>query len=169
MIQEFNNILKRPKEEILRSIYKTKATFAVVKPTGFKAISDFIYDEIGKLNWYRDNKYFDIQQAVCDYIVAYAEFFFGMDAPVYDFFEIYWKTTNDKYYKELGFEAGYYDSSSQQFKQSKIENDINKIISSYKKKYPHIDFKTHTLKYDNLAEFSTSFLYEVEKLNLNLK
>lgn len=169
MIQEFNNILKRPKEEILKSIYKTKATFAVVKPTGFKAISDFIYDETGKLNWYRDNKYFDIQQAVCDYIVAYAEFFFGMDAPVYDFFEIYWKTTNDKYYKELGFDANYYDSSSQQFKQSKIENDINKIISSYKKKYPHIDFKTHTLKYDNLAEFSTSFLYEVEKLNLNLK
>ena len=169
MVQEYNKILNRPKEDILKSLYKTKATFAVVKPTGFKAVSGFINDEIGKLNWYRDNKYYDIQQAVCDYIVAYAEFFFGMDAPVYDFFEIYWKTTNDKFYKELGFEADYYDSDTQKFKQSKIEADIIKMVSEYKKKYPHIEFKTLNLKYDNLAEFSTSYLYELEKLKLNLK
>ena len=169
MIQEYNNILNRPKEEILKSFYKTKATFAVVKPTVFKSIADFIYDEIGKITWYRENKYFDIQQAICDYIVAYAEFFYGMDAPVYDFFEIYWETTNDKYFKELGYLADYYDSETQKFKQSNIERDVLKIISNYKKKYPFIDLKTHNLKYDNLAEFSTSYLNEIEKLNLNLK
>jgi len=158
MIQEFNNILNKPKEEIVKSLYKTKATFAVVTPTAFKTISDFIYNEIGKINWYRDNKYYDIQQAICDYIVAYSEFFYGMDAPIYDLFDIYWKTTNDKYYNELGFNVSYYNSESKKFKQADIENDILKVIKDHKKKYPFIDFKTHTLKYDNLAEFSTSFL-----------
>lgn len=169
MIEEFNKILNRSKEDLLKSLYRTKATFAVVTPTAFKTISDFIYNEIGKLNWYRDNKYFDVQQAVCDYIVAYCEFFYGMDAPVYDFFDIYWKATNSSYYKDLGFSVDYYNEETEKFKQSDIENDISKIIKAHKGKFPYLDFKVHTLKYDNLAEFSASFLYEVEKLNLNLQ
>jgi hypothetical protein len=169
MVEEYNKILNKTKEDILKSLYKTKATFAVVKPTAFGQIADFIHDEIGKIKWYRDNKYFDIQQAICDYIVAYAEFFFGMDEPIYDLFEIYWKATNDKYFKELGYTADYYDSASNSFKQSRVENDIMKIVNSYRRKFSFIDFKTHTLKYENLAEFSTSFLDEVQKLNLNLK
>lgn len=169
MVQEYNKILNKSKEDNLKSIYKTKATFAVVKPTAFGAIAAFIKDEIEKINWYRDNKYPDIQQAICEYIVAYAEFYFGMDEPIYDLFNIYWKATNDKYYKELGYEADYYDAETKKFKQAKVENDIMKIVSDYKKKYPFIDFKTHNLKYDNLAGFSTSFLNEVEKMNLNLK
>lgn len=169
MIQEFKKILDKPKDENLKSLYKTKATFAVVKPTNFQTIADFIFDEIKKVDWYRDNNYPDVQQAVCNYIVAYSKFYFGMDAPVYDLLEIYWKATNDKYYKELGFWADYYNSETKTFKKSKIENDITKIISQSKRKYPNLDFKTHLLKFDSLANFSTSFLIELEKLNFKVK
>ncbi len=168
MMQEFNKILNKSKEDIFKSLYRTKATFAVVSPTGFRTVSDFIYDEIGKIEWFKNNKYFDIQQAICDYIVAYSEFFWGMDAPVYDLFDIYWKTTNDKFLNNLGIAADYYNSDTTKFKQSLIESDINKVISKHKKKYPFIDFKINTLKYDSLEEFSTSFLNETQKMNLNL-
>jgi hypothetical protein len=92
-----------------------------------------------------------------------------MDAPVYDLFDIYWKTANDKIYSNLGFSAEYYNSETKKFKQSLIEGDIKKVIEKHKKKYPFIDFKMNTLKYDSLPEFSTSFLSEMEKMNLNLK
>jgi len=169
MIEEFKKILAKPKDKILKSLYKTKATFAVVKPTNYQTVANFIFDEIKKIEWYKNNKYFDIQQAICDYIVAYAEFFYGMDAPVYELLEIYWQATNDKYYKDLGFNADYYNSETEKLKQSKIENDILKIISNAKRKFPNLDFKTHLLKYTSLPEFSTSFLTEIEKLNFNIK
>ncbi len=169
MIKEFKKIIDKPKEENIKSLYKTKATFAVVKPTNFGTVSNFIFDEIKKVDWYKENNYPDVQQAVCDYIVAYSEFFFGMDAPVYDLLEIYWKTTNDKYYKELGFWADYYNSNTKTFKKAKIEDAISKIVSKYKYKFPHLAFKTHILKFDNLANFSTSFLKELEKMNFNMK
>jgi hypothetical protein len=168
MIQEFNKIINKPKDVILKSLYRTKATFAVVTPMNFGAIADFIYDEIGKVEWYKTNKYYDIQQAICDYIVEYAEFFWGMDEPVYDLFDIYWKTANDKFFTSLGLSAEYYNSETMKFKQSLIENDIKKVVEKHKKKFPFIEFKLNTLKYDSLPEFSTSFLNEMEKMNLNL-
>jgi hypothetical protein len=168
MVEEFNKIINKPKDVILKSMYRTKATFAVVSPTGFGYVADFIYDEIGKVDWYKNNKYPDIQQAICDYIVAYSEFFWGLDAPIYDLFDRYWKATNDKFYKSLGLSADYYDSETKKFKQSLIEGDIRKVIEKNKKKYPHIDFKINTLKYDSLPEFSTTFLSAMEKMNLNL-
>ncbi|MCF6364953.1 MAG: YbjN domain-containing protein [Bacteroidales bacterium] len=169
MVEEFKKVITKPKDKILKSLYKAKATFAVVKPTNYQTVADFIFGELKKIEWYKNNNYFDVQQAICDYIVAYAEFSYGMDAPVYELFEIYWKATNDKYYKNLGFNVEYYNSETKEFKQSKIENDILKIISNAKRKYINLDFKTHLLKFTSLHEFSTSFLTEIEKLNFNIK
>ncbi len=168
MKKEFNKILNTSKEDILKSLYKVKGTFAVVKPTNYETVSDFIKDELPKIDWYMDNDYPDIQQAVCEYIVAYSEFHFGMDAPVYDLFNIFWKAINSKYYKDLGYTEVYYDTKNNKFEKQSIESRIYNIINGYKAKFPFIAFKTSQLKYDSLPTFAYSFLSEMKEMNLEL-
>ncbi len=169
MKEEFKKILDKPKEETQKSLYKVKGTFAVVKPTHYEAVSEFMKDELPKIDWYRDNKYPDIQQAICEYIVAYSEFYFGMDAPVYDLFDIFWKVINSAYYKELGFTDDYFDAENNKFNRQSIESRIYNIVNGYKGKFPFIAFKTSQIKYDSLPSFATSFLFEMKEMNLNLQ
>jgi hypothetical protein len=167
MFQEFQKMSDKPKDDIMKSFYKTKASFAVVKPTAYKEIADFIADEIKKSDWYRNNKYFNVEQAVYDYIVAYAEFFFGMDVPVYEFFDIYWRVTNEKYFNELGFNVSYYNSETKKLNKTLIETAIQAVNAKYKADYPHLNFLVKNLNYNNLCDFSYSFLTEMIYLNLN--
>ena len=169
MADEFRKLSKKPKEEILKSLYSVKATFAVVKPTPYAEVADFIKSEIEKIAWYQNNKYPDIQQAICEYIVAYTCFFFGMVSPVYDFFDVFWQVVNSDYYKKLGFKQDYYNSNSKQFNRNNIEKELNRIVSEYRNEYPNMQFQVSALRYNSNADFVTSFLYETEKLNLNTR
>lgn len=165
MIEEYKTLLAKSDEEISKSLYKVKATFAVVKPAHFTKVTDFVKDEINKINWYKDNKYPDIQQAICEYIVAYSCFNFGMEPIMTDIFHIFWHSLNFKYFEELGFKEQYYNVATEKLNQMVIEQEMNKIIASTKSSYPKLEFHTKNLNFNTKHDFATSFLYEFMNCN----
>lgn len=167
MIKEYKKIINKSKEENLKSLYRTKATFAVVGAANYKTIADFIKDEIKKVEWYRKNNYHDIVQAICDYIVSYIEFSWGLDSILYELFDIYWRLTNYEFYQKLGYLTTYFDTETKKIDQVKIESKIYSIQTTYKSRYPNLSIKTSNLKYTSLSEFSISFVNEMQYLNLN--
>lgn len=169
MIEKYNSLLEKNDEEHIKSLYKVKATFAVVKPTHYTRVANFIKEEIDKIQWYKENKHFDIQQAICEYIVAYACFYFGMNTPTYELFDVFWHTLNFKYYEELEFPQNYYDLKSNKINGSKVTNAIQDIISHAQSVYPKLTFNTNSIDFKSTHDFATSFIYEFINCNFDEK
>jgi len=167
MIDEYLMLLKKSDVEISKSLYKVKATFAVVKPTHYNKVINFVNEEIEKINWYRDHKYHDIQQAICEYIVASSCFNFGLDPIITDIFHVFWHSLNYELFYDLGFKEEFYLVTSKKLNQTIIEEDINKIIANNKATYPNLVFHTKNLNYKTKHDFATSFLYEFINCNFD--
>jgi len=165
MITEYKKILDKTDQDISKSLYKVKATFAVVKPTHYTKVIDFVNDELNKINWYRDNKYYDIQLAICEYIVAYSYFNFGMEPVITNIFQVFWHALNFKYFEELGFKAEIYSKVTEKLNQVVIEQEIQKVIDSAITIYTKLNFNTKNLKFSSKHEFATSFLTEFINCN----
>lgn len=160
MIEEFKKILQKSDTEILKSLYKVKATFSVVKPTHFSKVREFIKDEIEKINWYRERKHYDIQLIICEYIVASSYFSQGLEPVIANIFHIFWQVLNFKYFEELGFKEKYCNSANEQLNPTVIQSEIEKIIIAARPNYPKLQFNYKKLNYSSKHEFATSFLYE---------
>ncbi len=158
MIVELKKIVAKPDEEISKSLYKVTSTFPVVKPTHYSKIIEFVETEIEKIHWYRENKYFEIHQAICEYIVSYCTFTYGTDPVINDLFQVFWKVTNHEYYEELGFVDEFVKKGN--LNSHNIAKRINKIISANKQQYPKLVFNTRGLNFSSTHEFASSFLYE---------
>lgn len=165
MVEEYKKVLEKDDAEILKSLYKVKATFAVVKPTHHTKVLDFIKDEIQKINWYKENKYYDIQLAICEYIVAYSYFNFGLEPVIANIFHVFWHSLNFEYFNELGFKNKFYDIENNKFNPTEIQTEIEKIIIQAKTNYRNLNFNIKSLNFNTKEDFATSFLYEF--LNCN--
>jgi hypothetical protein len=53
--------------------------------------------------------------------------------------------------------------------QQAILEKVQTIEAQWKEKYPHINFKTEKLKFDDIVSFNHSFITEIEYLNLETK
>jgi len=158
MILELKKIALKSDEEISKSLYKVTSTFPVVKPTDYNKIMKFVKAEIEKIHWYRENKYFDVHQAICEYVVGYCSFSYGMAPVINDLFQVFWKVTNYQYYKELGFLDEFVKKGK--LNSHNIVKRINKIISSNRESYPKLVFNIRGLNFSSTHEFASSFLYE---------
>lgn len=158
MIFELKKIASKSDEEISKSLYKVTSTFPVVKPTDYSKIIKFVKAEIEKVHWYRENKYFDVHQAICEYIVSYCSFSYGMAPVINDLFQVFWKVTNNEYYQELGFLDEFVKKGK--LNSHNIIKRTNKIINTNKKAYPKLVFSVRGLNFSSTHEFASSFLYE---------
>ncbi len=165
MIEEFEKLSSKSNSEISKSLYKVTSTFPQVKPTHHDKVHDFVKREIEKIHWYRENKYYDIHLAICEYIVSYCTFVYGTEPVIIDLFQVFWKVTNHKYFTELGFVDEFVKNDK--IILNTIEKRINKIISSNKNAYPNLVFNSRRLNTSSLHEFASSFLYEFINCEFN--
>ena len=167
IIEKYKILLKQPDTEISKSLYKVKSTFPVVKPTHSFEIVDFIKKEIEKTHWYRENKHIKIHLSVCEYIISYSTYNYGMESILHDLFQILWKIINYKFYEELGFNDNFVRKNK--IVSHIVEKKINKILNNYKETYKNLDFSTKRLRYATFQDFTTSFLYEIINCDFELK
>jgi len=167
MIEAYKLFLNKTDEEIFKSLYKVKATFAVVRPTHYNKVINFVKDEIEKIHWYRENKHYDIQLAICEYIVAYSCFSFGMDPVITDIFHVFWHTLNNDLFNEFGFKEQFYNATTKKLNQGSITEAITKIVANNKTTYPHLTFATKNLNFKTIHDFAASFLYEFINCNFD--
>jgi hypothetical protein len=166
MMDSFEKLKNRSKEEVFEALYRSKHTFAIVTPQNYKTIADGIYNANQNINWYRDNNYPSIAAQIVEYGVAYCQYSYSLPRPVTEFFHLLMMVNHGEFFKALGFNASYYDAQIKRFDTDKIAGRIRQIIDTWKPKYPNLKIKLENLKYDNLVSFNVSFTTELEYLNV---
>lgn len=163
MQTEFHTLSIRSKDEITKSLYRVNSTFSAVENKKIKKISEFLIEKLRIAQSYKDNNNNELQLTICEFIVAYLHFSFGMPAPYYEYFNIFWQITNPLYYSELGFSNKFFNMNSNLIRITAVESEIYIITASYKPEYPKLNFNVTNLEYKSLNDFAHTFLKEISK------
>ena len=166
--ESFEKLLVKPKDEILKSLYRTKATFGVANPAPHNAVVDAINSNINNVKWYVDNDYEDVAWIIFEYIAGYSLFSYGLPKPDIKLFHLLYNITQQDYFTALGLKEKYYDTSSKKFEEGAIKDKVNEIIKEGTEQFPELKFSTDNLKFDNMVSFLRSYITEIQNLNFNI-
>jgi hypothetical protein len=169
MMDCYQRILLKEKEEFYPYLFRSKYTFSIVTPQNYKTISDSIFNANQNIAWYRENKLMDIAAQISEYGFSYCQYSYSLPRPISELFRLFMQINYSNYFKELGFKSELYNSETKEYDNEAIISRIKTIEQKWKAKYPELDFKTEKLKFDNKVSFNQSFTTEVEYLNLETK
>jgi hypothetical protein len=169
MIECFQKMLNKDKEEFYPYLFRSKYTFSIVTPQNYKTIADAISNANQNIGWYRENKLTSIAARISEYGFSYCQYSYSLPKPLTELFHLMMMVNYPTYFKELGFGEKYYNIETGEFNKEAIVEKIKSICNKWKSKYPELDFKTEKLKFDSYLTFNQSFTTEVEYLNLETK
>ena len=167
MQEGYRNLLEKPKEEMVKHLFRSKSTFAILAPQQYKVITDAIYNANNNMTWYRDNDYHLIGQQICEYGISYCQYSYSLPRPLTEFYQLFMQVNYPDYFNALGYTQVLYELSSKTFSADPITEKIRTIQASWKLKYPKLDFKTANLRFDSLLNFNHTFTTELEYLNFD--
>ena len=169
MIEAFRKIQTKSKEDFFKNIFRGKSSFAIVAPQTQKTIADGIYGANNNMIWYRDNGYPLLAQQICEYGISYCQYSYSLPKAMSQLFELFMQVNYPEYFISLGFTQIFYDDSKNKFDSEAIIETIQEIQSSWKKKYPMLNFNVQNLKFDNKVNFNLSYTNELQNLNFDAK
>ncbi len=169
MIDAFQKLQAKPKEDFFKGLFRNKSSFAIVAPQNQKTIADAIAGANTNMVWYRDNNYPKIAQQICEYSISYCQYSYSLPKPMAELFQLFMEVNYPDYFTSLGFQDEYYDGSKNKFNNEAIITMINNIQSNWKIKYPKLDFKTVNLKFDSMVNFNFTYTNELGNLNFDSK
>jgi hypothetical protein len=169
MIDCFMKLSAKTKEDFFPYLFRSLYTFSIVNPQNHKTISDAIYNANQNITWYKENKQIKIATLLSEYGISYCQYSYSLPRPITEFYRLFMMVNYPDFFTELGYNKEYYSLEKKEFNQEAIVEKIRSIESEWKEKYPHINFKTEKLKFDDLVSFNQSFTTETEYLNLETK
>lgn len=169
MMDCYQKMLSKDKEEFYPYLFRSKATFSIVTPQNYKTIADAIYNANQNISWYHENKLPDIAAQISEYGLSYCQYSYSLPRPVNELFHLFMMVNYGNYFKELGFKNTYYIPDTNEYEREKIIEKIKFIEQRWRTKYPEFNFKTDKLKFENKVSFNQSFTTEIEYLNLETK
>ncbi|MEJ0106472.1 MAG: hypothetical protein WDO19_29750 [Bacteroidota bacterium] len=169
MIEAYNKLLGKTKEEVFPFLFTSKYTFAITSPQVYKIIVDSLYNANQNITWYRDNSYPLIAEKICEYGISYCQYSYSLPRPVTELFHLFMMVNYSDYFVALGFKEKYYDAVTKQFYPGVITEKIKQVQDKWKNKFPNLAFKFENLRYDSLLNFDLSFTNELQFLNLENK
>ena len=167
MTEGFKKLLGKPKEEVYPFLFRSKHTFAVVVPQHHQTVADAINTAAGNMAWYRDNSFPHIANNVMEYALSFSQYSYSLPKPLSDLVLLYFQINYRTYFEALGFTVPYYDQQGNQFNPETIRERIEEISETWKAKYPKLQFRMDTLKFNNLVTFNSSFSTEITFLNFD--
>lgn len=169
MIECFQKLETKDKEEVYPYLFRSKFTFSIVTPQNYKSIADAIYNANQNLGWYKENKHPAIAANISEYGFSYCQYSYSLPRPVTELFYIFMKAGYPQFFKELGLHEEFYNTTTESYNKEKIVASIQKVVEKWKEKYPELTFHTDKLRFDSRVAFNQSFTNEVEHLNLESK
>jgi hypothetical protein len=169
MISAFRALQDRPREEIFRHLFRNKSTFAIVAPQNQKSITDSVNGANNNMVWYRDNGYTQLAQQICEYGISFCQYSYSLPKPLSELFKVFMQVNYPDYFAALGFLEPFYSEEKKRFDTDAIQKAVRNIESSWKCKYPRLEFNTQNLKFDNLLNFNFSYTAELANLNFDPK
>ena len=166
LCKDLKKLLKRPKEDFFKELYRVKSTFGITTPVNHDRVVSFIDGELSNMDWYKENKHDKVAISVPGYIVGYCLFNYAIPKPDRDLFHLYFQIIEADLFKTLGFTTDFYNSEENKFNKKQIKRAIDNIIDENKQKYTKLNPAINSLKYTNKVEFAKSFLLMVRNLDM---
>jgi hypothetical protein len=166
LVKEFRKLAERPKADFFREMYRVKTTFGITAPVNHEQVASVIDGEINNMDWYRDNGYAKIAQAIPHYIVGFSIFNYALPKPDRDLFHLYFQITEQAYFQSLGFTLDFYDPIKNSFNRRAIRRAIEQIVEENEDKYEPVSPLYSILRYESMVDFSKSFLLMVRNLEV---
>ncbi len=162
--KELQKLLKRPREEYFKEMYRVKSTFGITNPVNHDRVVSFIDGELHHMDWYLDNGHPSVAQAIPGYIVGYCLFNYAIPKPDHDLFHLYYQIIDAEYFRDLGFSIDFRDGA--RLNKRAIRKAIEAIVERNARGFPRLNPVYATLQYDSLPVFSRSFLHMVRQLDM---
>lgn len=167
MIEGFKKLQAKTKEEVFPFLFRAKHTFAIVVPQHQQTVADAINAAAQNVVWYRDNNYPTVANNVMEYALSFSQYSYSLPKPLSDLILLFMQINYRGYFEALGFSVPYYESQANQFNPEAIRQRIEEIIGAWQAKYPKLQFRMDTLKFNNLVTFNSSFSTELTALNFD--
>lgn len=167
MIEGYRKLMQKTKEEVFPFLFRSKHTFAIVAPQHHQTIADCINQAAQNIPWYRDNNHPFIANNVIEYGLSFSQYSYSLPKPLSDLVLLYMQINYRSFFEALGFTVPYYDAAATRFDAEAIRERIEEIIEAWKTKYPKLQFRMETLKFNNLLSFNSSFSTEITFLNFD--
>lgn len=167
MIEAYQKMLERTKDEVYPWLFRSKHTFAIVTPQHHKSIADAINSSHTNMPWYRDNNYPLIANRVVEYGFSFSQYSYSLPKPLSELFRLFMQVNYGYYFTALGFSTSYYDAPSNRFDIDGIKETINEIMTEWRPKYPKMEFRTNMLRFEDLLQFNISFTTEITQMNFD--
>jgi hypothetical protein len=162
--KEFQKVLDRPKEQILRELYRTRSTFGVNPPANHERIAALIDGELPNMDWHLSQNHLELALAVPQYIVGNALFQNVPPKPDRDLLHLFYQITESDFFRDLGYPA--YTTSSGQPDKRAINQAIQTITDNNRREYPRLRPETKRLDFSSMPLFAKSFLEMIRNLDV---
>jgi len=164
--KEFQQLVKEPKADFLRGMYRVKTSFGITKPVTHDRVVSFIDGELHQMDWYGNNGHHKVAMAIPGYIVGYCLFNYAVPKPDKELFLLYYKIIYSAYFEQLGFTDGFVDLKKQTFRAKEIKRAIKEIVAANKETYPKLAPNMNRLSFDGQIKFAQSYLTMIRNLDL---
>lgn len=165
LIGELQELLQYAPQHFAEELYAGKSTFGLTLPVSHDRIVNLIDGELRNMDWYQDNGFGRVALAVPGYIVGYSLFNYAIPPPDRDFFHLYYRIREDAYFRELGYQQEYLGRDGRPARRS-IRQAISEIADRHRGQYPRLRPAISSLVFDNLTNFSRSYLAMIRDIDL---
>ena len=157
LLEELQQLLERAPESFGEELYAGKSTFGITLPVSHDRLATLINNELSNLDWYQDNGYPAVARAIPGYIVGYALFNYAIPLPDRELLHLYYRVTEEGYFRELGYPERYMDKRGRPSKKA-IRSAVNDVVRRHREACPWFAPELRKVSYGNMLEFSRTFL-----------
>ena len=164
--KELEKILKIPDADLSKELYNVSASFGITTAGSYEQLVALIDSELNHMDWYIDNRHFDLALSFPGYIAGYALFNYAFEPPLKDLLHLYYHITEPWYFNAMGFEGEYVDQSSMTLRKQAILSALDAWKDRYRSRYPRLDVPERILRFERLTAFAKSYFLMIKALDL---
>ncbi|MCP9234638.1 YbjN domain-containing protein [Lewinella sp. JB7] len=165
LLGELQHLLLRAPESFAEELYAGKSTFGITLPASHDRLGSLIANELPNMDWYQDNGYPEVARAIPGYIAGYALFNYATPPPDRDLLHLYYRITEDDYFRRLGYRQEFLDREGRPARRA-IRAAITDIVEHHRREYPRLRPGLSHLDFASLSDFSRTYLEMVRELDL---
>jgi hypothetical protein len=164
--KEFEKILERSDEDLKSEMYLVSSSFGITSPSSHEQLVAFIDSELKNMDWYIENRHLEMALAFPGYIAGYGLFNYAFQAPAKELLHLYYRITEPKYFKDLGYTPEYYYPESETLDKRAIVKTIEAWRERHKAKFPKLKPETKLLQVETMTLFAKSYFKMIRGLDM---
>ena len=153
-----------PFERFASQLYLSAMTFSPMERATHEEVATFIEESLGKVRWYKNNRYTRIILTIYRYIALYLLYNYGLHPSTHALLHLIVEIHHGDFFEALGY-TRLYDPKNKKFDKRRIVSRIETAIVPYQKQFKQLTPFGDHLDYSSLESFSHGFYLQIKHLN----